>query len=128
MGWNSASCTARSHPPAIKKYKILFTITISLSLSHHYGQNILLRHGNVDLPQHEVLAARLDEDGEPVEAGLGGGGADLPAGVADVTRAGRDLLRGGGLEELPGNLGSPGPSLGTLLVEIRVPVILELLL
>ena len=101
---------------------------MSTTLSYHDGQNVLLWHRGVDLPQHEVFTARLHEHREPVEAGLGGGLADLPAGGADVPRAGHDLLGGGWLEELAAPLPCPYscPRLGALLVKIRVPVVLEL--
>ena len=128
VGWGGA-LPAVPPVPLVLRLEIIKLpgTTAHLSLAHHDGQNVLLRHRGVDLPQHEVFTARLDEDGEPVEAGLAGGCADLPAGGADVPRAGHDLLGGGGLEELPGHLGSPRPpGLGTLLVKIRVPVILQL--
>ena len=98
---------------------------MSTALSYHDGQNVLLWHRGVDLPQHEVFTARLDEHREPVEAGLGGGCADLPPGGAHVPCAGHDLLGGGGLEKLALSLTS-SRALGTLLVKIRVPVILQL--
>ena len=95
------------------------------------GQHVRLRHGDVHFAEDEVFTAGLDEHGEPVEAGLGGGCADLPAGGADVTRAGPQLVWGRRVEEVTGLI-SPGqvPSrlalaLAALLVKVRVPVILN---